>query len=120
MSTVAVRKFAVGTQAVRSRASVRGVAENCRTAGCKTALTAGKQTGKIERHLLHGKVAFFCKSLNPAKTMPKSKVFAEMENTLIFYSAVAIMTLDKNTLGNYNGIKVLYLLDWLLAGYSAA
>ena len=25
------------------------------------------------------------------------------------------MTLDKNTLGNYNGIKVLYLLDWLLA-----
>ena len=24
------------------------------------------------------------------------------------------MTLDKNTLGNYNGIKVLYLLDWLL------
>uniref|UniRef100_UPI003FED860F hypothetical protein n=2 Tax=Gemmiger formicilis TaxID=745368 RepID=UPI003FED860F len=78
MSTVAVRKFAVGTQAVRSRASVRGVAENCRTAGCKTALTAGKQTGKIERHLLHGKVVFFCKSLNPAKTMPKSKVFAEM------------------------------------------
>lgn len=39
---------------------------------------------------------------------------------MIFYSAVAIMTLDKNTLGNYNGIKVLYLLDWLLAGYSAA
>ena len=30
------------------------------------------------------------------------------------------MTLDKSTLGNYNGIKVLYLLDWLLAGYSAA
>ena len=60
------------------KASVRGVAENCRTAGCKTALTAGKQTGKIERHLLHGKVVFFCKSLNPAKTMPKSKVFAEM------------------------------------------
>ncbi len=30
------------------------------------------------------------------------------------------MTLDKNTLGNYNGIKVLYLLDWLLAGDSAA
>ena len=44
VSTVAVRKFAVGMQAVRSRASVRGVAENCPIAGYKTALTAGKQT----------------------------------------------------------------------------
>ena len=37
---------------------------------------------------------------------------------MIFYNVFAILTLDKNTLGNYNGTKVLHLLDWLLADYS--
>ena len=34
--TVVVKKFAVGTLAVRSRVSARGAAENCHTGGCKT------------------------------------------------------------------------------------
>ena len=42
-----------------------------------------------------------------------NREIAPLKNIKDNYEKI-ILTLDKNTLGNYDGIKVLNLLDWLL------